>query len=70
MPHHIKSYQEKELEILRNAIDKAQQIKGKKIVESPEIKQISQQSHSLHKKTLQILFAFPCKVFIYYRRQF
>ena len=34
------SYQERELEILRNAVDKAQQIRGKKIVQSPEIKEI------------------------------
>ena len=35
-----KSFQEKELEILRNAVDKIDSIKGKKLIRSPEVKTI------------------------------
>ena len=35
-----KTFQEKELEILRNAVDKIDSIKGKKLIKSPEVKTI------------------------------
>ena len=31
------SFQEKELEILRQAVDRAQEIKGKRIAQAPEV---------------------------------
>lgn len=40
MPYSRKSFQDKELEILRNAVDKADERKGKRIIRSPEIKEI------------------------------
>jgi len=52
-----KSYEDKELEILRNAVDSAEKRTGRKIASSPEIQQIiSIVEEFLRKKKISMLW--------------